>query len=180
MTTRPTAKAGLSLRWSYIIVPVAILLLSIVLAAFFYHLLPNEIAYHFQSDGTPDKWLGRGMTMVWVLVPQLFLTLVAMILVWVISKLFARSRQSGGSQTNPATILPIMGNMVALPQLIACFAMLDIFIYNAYQIHLMPTWLFALIVIVLATVVMGLLLTIIYLRAKRQNIPQAKIKEEKQ
>ena len=48
-----------------------------------------------------------------------------------------------------------MGNMVALPQIILSFAMLDIFSYNAYQTRIMPLWIFALIVMVLGGIVLG-------------------------
>ncbi len=34
-------------RWSYIILPLAILTLSIILTAYFYHQLSTEVAYHF-------------------------------------------------------------------------------------------------------------------------------------
>ena len=49
-----------------------------------------------------------------------------------------------------------MGNMIALPQVILCFAMLDIFSYNSYQIRLMPLWVFALIVMGLGTIISGI------------------------
>ena len=51
-----------------------------------------------------------------------------------------------------------MGNMVALPQIILCFAMLDIFSYNSYQIHLMPVWIFALIIMVIGGIILGIFL----------------------
>jgi hypothetical protein len=49
-----------------------------------------------------------------------------------------------------------MGNMIGLPQLIICFAMLDIFSYNAYGIHIMPVWIFALLVIGLGLIPLGM------------------------
>jgi hypothetical protein len=42
--------------------------------------------------------------------------------------------------------------------------MLDIFIYNSYQVHLMPLWLFAVIVMILGTALLGIL----FVRAFRQ------------
>ena len=50
----------------------------------------------------------------------------------------------------------VMGNMIVLPQIILCFAMLDIFSYNSYQIHLMPLWVFALIVMGLGGMALGI------------------------
>ncbi len=152
---------------SYIILPVAILLLSIILTAYFYHLLPAEVAYHFKLDGTPDKWLSREMTMVWVLMPQLFLTLLAGGISWGITKLGILSRQTEGIGIKPERVISIMGNMSALPQLIVCFAMLDIFSYNSFQTHIMPMWLFLLIILGVATIALGVFFVFIISRARR-------------
>ena len=155
----------LSFRWGYIIAPLAILLLSIILSAYFYHLLPVEVAVHFELDGTPDRWQSREMTMVWTLLPQLLFVLLAGGVAWGITKLAARFWQPRGTRTNPETILSLMGNMIALPQIVLCFAMLDIFVYNAYQIHLLPLWMFALIFMVSGGIVMGMF----FIRAIRQE-----------
>ncbi len=145
----------LPFRWSYIILPVVILLLAIILAAFFYPQLPTEVAYHFKLDGSPDKWLSREMTMVWMLLPQLCLTLLAGAIVWGITKLGILSRQTKGN-LRPDRILSLMGNIIGLPQLVICFAMLDIFSYNSYQTHIMPIWIFALTIIGLGSITLGI------------------------
>ena len=67
----------LPFRWSYIILPAGILFLAIILAAYFYYQLPAEVAYRFKPDGSPDSWLSREMIMVWMLIPQLCLALLA-------------------------------------------------------------------------------------------------------
>ena len=162
------------MRWSYIILPVAILLLSMFLSAYFYHLLPNEVAYHFKFDGTPDRWLSRGIIMVWVLMPQLFFTLLAGAIVWGIIKSGILSRQVKSTQIKPERILQLMGNMLALPQIVVCFAMLDIFSYNSYQTHIMPMWIFLVIILGLATIALGLLLILIFSRARQQYMPKTK------
>lgn len=56
-----------------------------------------------------------------------------------------------------------MGNMMALPQIVLGFVMLDIFIYNSYRIHIMPLWIFAVIVMGAGVIVLG----IFFLRAIR-------------
>lgn len=164
MTEESIKAKGLSFRWSHIILPLAILLLSILLSAYFYHLLPAEVAYHFELDGTPDRWLSRGTAVVWVLIPQLFLTLLAGATVWIITKLGIFARQTRGAWIKPEGMLPLMGNMIALPQLIIFFAMLYIFSYNSFQIHLMPLWVFALIVMALGGIILG----IFFIRAIQQ------------
>jgi len=72
-----TTGATLAFHWSYIILPLVILLLSMILIACFYHRLPVEVSYHFRADGSPDRWLSRGAIILWMLLPQLFLTLLA-------------------------------------------------------------------------------------------------------
>ena len=155
----------LPFRWSYIILPAGILLLAIIIAVFFYPQLPAEVAYHFKADGSPDKWLSRQIVLVWMLAPQLCLSLLAVAIVWGITRLSALFRQSE-DDLRLERIISLMGNMIGLPQLILCFAMLDIFSYNAYQTHIMPVWIFALIVIGLGSIP----LAIFFIQAIRQVI----------
>jgi len=166
-TKEITTAETLPFRWNYIILPLAILALAIILTAYFYHQLPTEVAYHFKLDGSPDRWLSRGMVTLWLLVPQLLLTLVATATTWGITKLGVLSSQAESAWIKPERILSLMGNMIALPQIILCFAMLDIFSYNAYQIHIMPLWIFALIIMGLGAIILGIFFIIAIRRAWR-------------
>jgi uncharacterized membrane protein len=157
----------LPFRWSYIMLPLVFLFLSIILSAYFYHLLPTEVAYHFKLDGTPDKWMSREVTIIWALTPQLLFTLMAGGITWGVTKLGNLFRQTGDTWIKPERILSLIGNMVALPQLIVFFAMLDIFSYNSYQIHLMPMWIFLLIILGLATIALMVFLAFIVSKARR-------------
>jgi hypothetical protein len=49
-----------------------------------------------------------------------------------------------------------MGNMIAMPQIILFFAMLDILSYNSYQIHLLPLSVFALIIMGLGSIMLAM------------------------
>jgi len=147
------SKQILSFRWRYIALPVAIFLLSLILTAYFYHLLPGEVAHHFK-DGSPDKWMGRGAIIAWMLTPQFFLALLAGAIVWGMTKLGTRFQPTASRWVEKMLVL--MGNMIVLPQIILTFAMLDIFSYNSYQIHLIPLWLFALIVMGLGGIILGI------------------------
>ena len=98
----------LPFRWSYIILPLAILALSIILTAYFYHQLSAEVAYHFKLDGSPDRWLSREMITIWLLAPQLLLTLVAGAITWGITKLGILSRQPENTLIKPERILSLM------------------------------------------------------------------------
>jgi len=154
-------------HWRHIIFPSAIFLLSILLAAYFYRQLPTEVAVHFQFDGAPDKWLNREITMVCFLVPQFFLALLAGATTWGITKLNFLFNQTEGTRIKPERIISFMGNIFALPQLIICFAMIDIFSYNLYQIHIMPMWILLLITLGLATIMLGLFLALVMSTIKR-------------
>jgi uncharacterized membrane protein len=155
----------LSFRWSYIIAPLAIFLLSLILAAYFYHLLPAELASHFELDGTPDGWLSREMTMLWMLLPQLVFVLVAAVIAWGVSRLSTRFGQWGNG-IKGEKVVSFMGNIIALPQLLVCFAMADIFRYNLSQRHIMPMWVFSLIVLGLVTIALVMFLVYIFSRLR--------------
>ena len=156
----------LSFRWSYIIAPLAVLLLSLALAIYFYHRLPAELAYHFELDGTPDRWLSREATMLWMLLPQLAFVLVAWGVAWGVTRFSRRFGQIKGTAVGAEKVVLFMGNLIALPQLLLCFAMVDIFSYNLYQTHLMPIWAFLLVILVLVTIDLGVFLVYIFSKVR--------------
>ena len=147
-------------RWTYIILPVGFLALSLVLAAFFYHLLPAQIAYHFHGD-VPDRWLSRGAFIGWMVIPQLLFTLLAFATVRIVL-LGARYLPPEGTPFNK--LLPVMGNMLALPQIILFVAMLQFFLYNAYHISPVPLWIIALVILLVG----GIVLAVFFIRTIRQ------------
>ncbi len=172
--TREAASGkGITFRWAYLALPLAILLIAIILTACFYPRLPGEVAYHFEN-GSPDKWMSRGSIIAWLLIPQLLFTLLAVAIVWGMLMLGTRFPQT--ENTAVKIILTLMGNMVALPQVILGFAMLDIFSYNAYQIHLIPLWIFA----VLVMGVGGIILSLFFLQAIRRVQATARVSREQE
>jgi uncharacterized membrane protein len=154
------------MRLSYIIGPLAVLLLSLALAAYFYHLLPAELATHFELDGIPNGWLSREVTMLWVFLPQLVLVLAAWGIAWGATLLSRRFGQVKGGEVRVGKAVLFMGNLIALPQLMLCFAMVDIFSYNLYQTHLMPMWAFLLATLGLVTIALGVFLVYVFSRAR--------------
>jgi uncharacterized membrane protein len=158
--------ARLSFRWSYIIAPVIMFLLSLAIFACFFHLLPAQVAVRFESDGTPNAWIGRGATMLWMLLPQLLLVLVAAGIAWGATKLDAIWGWARGG-VKAGRIVSFMGNIIALPQLIILFAMLDILGYNAYQTHLLPMWIVWLVILGLATIALVMVAVFIFFRARK-------------
>jgi hypothetical protein len=108
------------------------------------------------------------MSLVWVLAPQLFFTLIAAGITWGITRIGFLSQSEPASWIRPQQILLFMGNAFALPQLVLFLVMLDIFSYNSYQIHLIPLWVSVLIVVGLATTVLAILLMTLIAKAKKQ------------
>jgi uncharacterized membrane protein len=153
----------LPFRWSYAAIPLAVLLLMVGLSAYFYHLLPAEVAVHF-DNGLPNGFLSRQSVLVLALLPQLLLALIGLALAWILARLVSRSWPKG-AKTNPKTIVAIMGNMVALAQIILGFAIADIFVYNAYQIHLPSMWIFAVVFMVAGGIIIG----VVFVRAIRRE-----------
>jgi hypothetical protein len=150
-------RAVFAFRWRYVSLPLAMLLLAVILVVIFYNRLPFPVAYHFSSGGTPDMWAIPGLFVLWVLVPQFLLALGAIVLTWVIGWLATRFLNPANLVIKPQSIMLLTGNMVALPQIILLFAMLDIFLYNSYQTHLgLPVLAFALIVMVIGGIVLGI------------------------
>jgi hypothetical protein len=96
-----------------------------------------------------------------MLFPQFFLAFIGVALSGIGSIISRRYELSDISHIR--RILMAMGNMVALPQIILIFAMLDIFLYNAYEIRFLPLWIIILIVLLIGTVI----LVIFFLRTLR-------------
>jgi len=162
----PSASAeGAVFRWRYIALPVALLVVSAAMVGYFYRLLPAEVAYRFQADGSPDEWLGRSAIVLWTLLPQFLLTLLAGAATWGISRLASAYAQAAPLGLSLDRVLFAMGNMVAILQLILFFAMLDIFSYNSYQVHILPLWALALIVMAVGAIALG----VFFYRTVRQT-----------
>jgi uncharacterized membrane protein len=158
-------------RWTFIVLPVVLLFISLVLTAVFYPQLPAQVAYHFQ-DSSPDRWLNRGAFLAWLVVPQFFLTLLAFIVVRLV---LLGARYWPAENILLRRIVPVMGNMLALPQIILALAMLDIFLYNAYQIRLIPLWVSAVIIMGLGLVILVVFFFQTIRQARRQRV---KIRQE--
>lgn len=149
-------KAVFAFRWRYVSLPLVMLLLSVILVAVFYNRLPFSVAWHFGSGGVPDRWAIPGLFVFWALVLQFMLALGAVAMTWVVSVVATRFLEPKSVIVSPQRIMFLTGNMVALPQIILVFAMLDIFLYNSYQTHIsLPVWVFALIVMVIGGILLG-------------------------
>lgn len=144
----------LPFRLKYIALPVVVFLISVIFVAFFYRMLPVDIAYRF-DDGVPAAIISRNTIIIAMLVAQAVLAVLAAAIVWVTIRIGARFPAMPIPLVDK--LLTIMGNMVALPMIVLAFAMLNIFSYNAYQIRLMSPLVFALLVATAGVVVLGVL-----------------------
>ena len=154
----------INFRWKNIALPAVILVLSVILTAVFYGQLPESVGWTFQSDGSPDRWAGRGVFVICVILLQVFFFLAAWGMSRGITSIYNKYADSDSGPTNPSVTINIMGNMLVIPQAIIFFALIDIFIYNSYQTHFLPLWLNALIVLLAGGIILG----IFFLRAGLQ------------
>ncbi len=144
------------------LLPLIILLLSVINVIYFYGKLPSEVVYNSMSH----DWIGRNMVILWTLIPQILLVLLSLAITWGATKIGALLQQPGDT-TSPIkidSVLMVMSNMVAIPQLILGFAMLNIFSYNAFQTRISFLWAVALAIILVGVI----LLSIFFIRTIRK------------
>ncbi|MFA5309688.1 MAG: DUF1648 domain-containing protein [Dehalococcoidales bacterium] len=152
-------------RWIYAGLPLGLLALSIILAAVFYGKLTPEIAYHFNGD-TPDRWFSRSAFLVWMLTPQVLFTVLSLAIV---RMMMLGARYWPQDNTPLRRLLPLMGNIMALPQVIIFIAMLQFFLYNAYQTRPVPLWIIALAILLAGGIFLAVFFLRIIRQARRQN-----------
>jgi hypothetical protein len=127
--------------------------------------MPEQVAYHFQN-GVEDRWLSRNSFIIWMVVPQAIFTLLAFIIVRVV---LLGANYWPVESTITRKILPVMGNLIALPQIIFTFTLIQVFLYNAYHIKLIPVWVFAFIILIAGAIVMGVFFVQSIRQARRQR-----------
>lgn len=76
-------------------------------------------------------------------------------------------------------MLTFMGNLPAVIQVIIGFMMVDYFSYNVSQKHLIPLWLFLVIILVLATMALIIFFIVVVVKmnkqiAEKENIDKGK------
>ena len=129
----------LKFRIRYLLLPIVIAVLSLIMGGIFYAQLPEATAYHL-TDGVADKWAHPATVTASLLVPQLLLLLLA----FGITAVFILLARRAGPEASPVVgkMLALMGNMVALPQLVLGFAMANVISYNLTGAEVMPLWIF--------------------------------------
>lgn len=143
-------------QWRYIISPTVVFFLSVLLYAIFFNKLPEQVAYRFDFDGEPSAYMSDSGASALFLGIQAAIVIISFLVIKGISKLRFLT-DSGDVVFKPDKLLTLMGNIPVIPQLIFAFALLDMLTYNAYELHLMPLWIFTAIVLVISAVVLGIL-----------------------
>jgi hypothetical protein len=131
----PDQTVSMPFRRSYIILPVAAAVLTILLTVIFYWLLPEQVAYRLQDD--PGTLIGRGALAAWLIIPQVIFTLGSFGLVKMV---LSAARYATGDSSLIPRIIPLVGNMTAIIQVVILLAAVQIFLYNAYEITTGPLW----------------------------------------
>ena len=106
--------------------------------------------------------MNRNAIVAWLFVPQIACALLA---VGTVLIALLGARYWSAEDTIIKSVLPVMGNMLALPQIVLLFAMVSIFLYNSYQIMLIPVWWFAIIMLAGSGIILG----IFFARAFRKS-----------
>ena len=158
-TQDATEKQGKTFRLTYILLPVTLFLFSIILVVVFYNKLPAEVVYRY-AEGVS---VSRGAIIAWLVIPQFILALIGIALSGVGS--IITRKNDPADRARIMRILMAMGNMVALPQLILLFALLHIFLYNAYEIRLIPLWIIIVIIMFIGSIILGMF----FLQTLRQS-----------
>lgn len=142
-------KKKVGFRWSYILLPLSILIISVIVSIIFYGQLPLQIDIR-------NHIISRTIITVWAILPQVLLTLMSVTIAWGMGKIHFLIPENEPGAGRIGTIMMVMSNMVAIPQLILFFVMLDVFTYNAFQRHISFLWAFTLSIILIGIIILGI------------------------
>ncbi len=167
-TPAETRTVELKFHLKYVLLPLAVLFLSVILFAIFYFQLSPQVAYRFSADGLSTSTASRGMLAAYMLLPHLIFVLLGGGVSGTIIKIGGSLGELSQS-LNPERLIMLIGNIIVLPQIVFSFIMLDIFSYNINGSHLMPVWLFAVIVMIIGGIVLTLFLVSTYRRSRNAS-----------
>ena len=138
----------LPFRWRYVAAPLVLCAASLLLAAYFYPRLEGtRIASHFNLRGEPNGWMSRQAFVLIMVAIQVGFAAVSIVLArWTSSLL----RPGTPGQIPGVASQWLLGNILAIGQIIVLFVMADTFWYNLHHAHLLPVWLFIIIAVVIA------------------------------
>ncbi len=111
--------------------------------------LSPEPAFRFDSAGNPVSYGAKTSIVIISLIVQLIFVAISWSAGKIVTAFINRLGMPESSGQQSQKVISISSNMIMLPQLIAAFISLDIFIYDVYSFHLLPVWAFAAITMVI-------------------------------
>jgi hypothetical protein len=140
-------------RWTYIALPLLALWITVALISAFYIKLPPDVIYRF-SGGQAS----RGALAGWIITIQAVFVLIAAVIVLLVTGAARRMQLKESRLIRP--VFSLMGNLIAVPQIIVIYAAADIFLYNIYGKTLPALWIFGLGVLLAG----GAVITVVFAR----------------
>jgi hypothetical protein len=122
--------------------------ICLVSALVFMSSLSPEPAFRFDSAGNPVSYGAKTSVVIISLIVQLIFIAISWSAGKIVTAFINRLGMPESSGQQSQKVISISANMIMLPQLIAAFISLDIFIYDIYKFHLLPVWAFAAITMV--------------------------------
>lgn len=147
------SQAELSFRLSYIALPGAVALATVIAIVILYSSLPPELAFRFSSSGEPRGLIGRELFVGLMIGAQFIVVGLTVAVALGIINLARRMLKENPTATAPGSTLWLMVNMLVLPQLLIAFVALDAAYYARNLTHIMTPWLFSLLAIGIGTLV---------------------------
>jgi len=139
----------LKFRLSFVALPLIVLLLVVALSAIYYGQLPEQVYYRFDTSGDPSgNPIAKASFIMLMAGIQAALFIAAYIATMAIGKVKLFQDNVGNFWFSPTRLLTLMGNMPAIIQLIMAYVLVDAIVYAQNASHLMPLWLFAVIVLI--------------------------------
>lgn len=124
---------------------------SIILGILAVLQLPPVVLYNLR-EGAAVNSITRAAFLFWTVAPQFLFMVVALVLVRL---LMLTARYAPPGETPLLRLLPLMGNMVALPQIIIFIVLLQLFLDNAYDTGTIPVWIPAIVILAVGTIIIA-------------------------
>ncbi len=165
----PGDASALPFRWSYIAISVFLFLFCLAVAAIVHPTLPESVAYRFGSAGAPTSFLPKAAFTAVMLGAQLLITLAVVGLASGIVAFGRHMLARSALAFNVHGMIWLMTNMLALPQIILAFILLDSSFYALQGSHIMTPWIFSLITVGLGSLVILFVFVQVFKQARESG-----------
>jgi len=150
-TTAEEQQETIRFRWSFAILPLLVFLASIISAGIFLPQLDGTVVLS-ASASDAGREISRAALLSLLLVPNVIFTLIALALVRL---LISGVRDWRGDAPFINRVLPLVGNMPGLIQAVILVVILQVCLYNVYEISIGPFWVYAVAIMVAGAIILG-------------------------